>query len=124
MPGVGYEPGGAPARADRGETDRALAVIVALLGAWIATEAGTGSTEFSERKAMEDDRFLSLAQVAEMLQVSMRTLDRYRRAGTGPDYYRFGNRVRYRQRDVTAWAEARNESTEAHPGEAGRQTGD
>lgn len=73
---------------------------------------------------MEDDRFLSPAEVAQMLQLSLRTLDRYRRAGTGPDYHRTGNRVRYRQRDVEAWARARRVDTSARAEGAGGRSGD
>ena len=73
---------------------------------------------------MEDDRFLTPAEVAEMLQVSMRTLDGYRRAGTGPQFHRFNNRVRYRQRDVVAWARTWKDGANTRPEGAGRGSGD
>ena len=73
---------------------------------------------------MEDDRFISPAEVAQMLQLSLRTLDHYRRAGTGPDYSRFNNRGRYRQRDVKAWAKNLMAGTDAGPEGAGRRSVD
>ncbi len=41
------------------------------------------------------------------LGLSPRTLEGYRVSGGGPDFHRFGNRVRYRRRDLDAWAAQR-----------------
>lgn len=113
------------AGADQGETGVATIGIVAhLLANWSATMASQRLGESKEGSAMKVDRFLSPAEVAEMLQVSMRTLDRYRRAGTGPDYCRIANRVRYRQRDVTAWVRAQKVDTNTHQGLTGGRSED
>lgn len=57
-------------------------------------------------------RFLSQKQVAYMLGVSVRTLERHRLAGIGPHFVRMGRLVRYREVDVDEWAlNARGTST-------------
>ncbi len=51
--------------------------------------------------------FLTTIEVAEMLRISRRTLERMRVDGTGPRYVKVGpgkrSRVLYRQTDVEAW---------------------
>jgi predicted DNA-binding transcriptional regulator AlpA len=57
-------------------------------------------------------QFLSQKQVAYMLGVSVRTLERHRLAGLGPHFVRIGRLVRYREADVDEWAlKARGTST-------------
>ena len=52
-------------------------------------------------------RLLSQKQAAELLGLSVRTLERYRRAGIGPTFCRIGSRmVRYREQDLQAWTES------------------
>ena len=55
---------------------------------------------------MDPASFLDTDAVAEILGLSRRTLDRWRVTGAGPSYHKFGNRIRYRWRDVQAWAVA------------------
>jgi excisionase family DNA binding protein len=43
--------------------------------------------------------------LAEELQVSVRTLERWRQEGTGPAFIRVGRSPRYRRSDVDAWLE-------------------
>jgi excisionase family DNA binding protein len=51
--------------------------------------------------------YLSPAQAAELLGLSLRTLWKWRRRGTGPAWSRCGEwAVRYRRADVEAWIEA------------------
>ena len=57
------------------------------------------------RRPTADDDYLSTREVADMLQISMQTLMRWRTQKNGPRYHKFGNRVRYRLRDVKGWAE-------------------
>ena len=51
--------------------------------------------------------FLTTIEVADMLRISRRTLERMRVEGTGPRYLKVGpgkrSRVLYRQTDVEAW---------------------
>lgn len=51
--------------------------------------------------------FLTTIEVAGMLRISRRTLERMRVEGTGPRYLKVGpgkrSRVLYRQADVEAW---------------------
>jgi excisionase family DNA binding protein len=51
------------------------------------------------------DEYLTEAEVAALLKVTRGTIKRWRREGTGPPSLRFGRTVRYRRRDVDAWAE-------------------
>ena len=49
--------------------------------------------------------FMTSQWTAKFLGLSCRTLSRYRQKNVGPPYYRIGNRlIRYRVRDVGAWA--------------------
>jgi len=52
--------------------------------------------------------YLREMAVAELLGVTRRTLEDWRRLGTGPPWVRMTRRsVRYRRADVDAWAEKR-----------------
>ncbi|MFZ0526935.1 MAG: helix-turn-helix domain-containing protein [Xanthobacteraceae bacterium] len=46
------------------------------------------------------DALLSQKQTAQILGLSVRTLERYRLAGTGPRYARLGRLIRYRKCDL------------------------
>jgi excisionase family DNA binding protein len=52
------------------------------------------------------DSLLSQKQAARVLGLSVRTLERYRVAGTGPRWARLGKLVRYRNSDLTEWVES------------------
>ena len=47
--------------------------------------------------------YLSVRELAALLRVSRRTLDRYRARGIGPAFEKVAGRVRYRRSDVDAW---------------------
>ena len=49
------------------------------------------------------ERLLNQHETAEMLGVSVRTLERLRVLGTGPRYCRVGRLVRYRVCDLEEW---------------------
>ena len=52
-----------------------------------------------------DAYFMTSREAAAFLGLSLRTLVRLRSRGTGPPYYQFGDRLlRYRVRDLQAWA--------------------
>ena len=46
---------------------------------------------------MVEPEFMDARQAAALLGLSHRTLEGYRVSGGGPDFHRFGNRVRYRR---------------------------
>ena len=58
-------------------------------------------------KTENDPVYLDTNGAADLLGLSPRTLDRYRVTGEGPEFFRFGNRIRYLKSDVTAWAASR-----------------
>lgn len=58
------------------------------------------------------DGFLNEAQVAEFLCQSVRTIQKWRLTGYGPDYYKLGRSVRYLSSEVIEWtAERRRQHT-------------
>ena len=50
-----------------------------------------------------EERYLTPKEASDLLGISRRTLDRFRTRNSGPAYYKFGNRVRYRIEDLDAW---------------------
>lgn len=48
---------------------------------------------------------LTPTQTAEVLELGLSTLARWRLEGTGPCYIKLGRSVRYRQSDIDAWLE-------------------
>jgi predicted DNA-binding transcriptional regulator AlpA len=63
------------------------------------------------------EALLNSREVAELLRLSERTLERHRLAGTGPRYAALGRAIRYRRRDVLAFVEEhlRQSTSEARP---------
>ena len=57
----------------------------------------------------EEERLMTERQVAEYLNLSLRTIQRWRAEGTGPPVLYAGNRPRYRKADVDAWLQRRPE---------------
>lgn len=55
-----------------------------------------------------DDEIMTGAQVAELLHVSIRTLEEWRQTRTGPPYRKMGKHVRYLRSEVLAWFEGLN----------------
>jgi excisionase family DNA binding protein len=49
------------------------------------------------------DKLLTQQQLAAELQVSLRTLERWRQEGNGPAFIRVGRAPRYRRADIDAW---------------------
>jgi excisionase family DNA binding protein len=65
-----------------------------------------------ESTAYEAGEFLCDEELADLLNVSTRTILRWRRDGNGPPYCRIGPRyIRYRRPDVDAWADANTFAT-------------
>ena len=61
----------------------------------------------------DESGFFGARRAADYLGPSRRALDGYRVSGDGPAFHRFGNRVRYRRRDLDAWAAKRRATTTA-----------
>ncbi len=59
--------------------------------------------------------YLNSQEAADILRISIRTLERMRVEGTGPKYLKAGagtrSRVLYRQADLDAWLESRSFSS-------------
>jgi predicted DNA-binding transcriptional regulator AlpA len=60
--------------------------------------------------------FLDQRQTASLLNLSERTLERFRLEGTGPAYCKFGRRVMYARADVLSWADARRRTSTSGQG--------
>ena len=58
--------------------------------------------------------FLRTHEAADILRLSVRTLDSYRSRGGGPAYFLFGTHVAYARTDLAKWAAARRSWTTAH----------
>jgi excisionase family DNA binding protein len=60
----------------------------------------------------EEERLLSEKEVARYLNVSLRTLQRWRAEGTGPPHLMMAGRYpRYRKADVDAWLQQEREES-------------
>ncbi len=59
------------------------------------------------RRRRKGRRYVNTRKAAKLVGLSPRTLDTYRCTGAGPRYYRFGGCVRYRVKDLDAWAAGR-----------------
>ena len=64
--------------------------------------------------------YLRTAQVAEVLGLSPRTLEKWRLEGDGPVFHKFGGRVVYSRDDLDAWAEGCRRRSTSDPGPEGR----
>jgi len=53
------------------------------------------------------DGFIDETTAADFLCQSVRTLQKWRVTGFGPDFFKPGRSVRYRRRELIAWAEDR-----------------
>jgi hypothetical protein len=53
------------------------------------------------------DGFINEAKAADFLCQSVRTIQKWRVTGVGPEFYKSGRSVRYRRRELMAWANAR-----------------
>ena len=64
-----------------------------------------GAASLSEEQPRDDTAFLTQSEVSDLLGISVRTVERFRSYGTGPEYSKFGRVVRYRLCDVLVCAE-------------------
>ena len=56
------------------------------------------------------DGFIAETEAADFLCQSVRTIQKWRVTGAGPQFYKFGSSVRYRRRDLTEWVEDRRKA--------------
>ena len=54
-----------------------------------------------------EERYLTPKEAGDQLGISRRTLGRYRTRNSGPAFYKFGSKVRYKMEDLHAWAARR-----------------
>jgi hypothetical protein len=69
------------------------------------------------------DALLNEVQAADLLNLSIRTLQAWRAKRAGPDFVRAGRAIRYRRRDLVAWVETqvvslRGAEERSHPPQA------
>jgi predicted DNA-binding transcriptional regulator AlpA len=69
------------------------------------------------------ESLLNQKQAAQVLGISVRTLERHRVAGTGPRWARLGRLVRYRQSDLIAWVDSNLRSSTSEIVVSRRPTG-
>jgi hypothetical protein len=55
--------------------------------------------------------FLNQDEVAELLGIATRSLERFRQEGRGPAFRKFGRRVMYARDDVLSWADAQRRTS-------------
>jgi len=60
------------------------------------------------------DGFIDETQAADFLCQSVRTLQKWRVSGYGPNFYKPGRSVRYRRRDLLEWAEGRRRANTSY----------
>lgn len=59
----------------------------------------------SRDETIDDDVLLNEVRTADLLNLSIRTLQAWRVQGRGPSYVRAGRAVRYRKSDLKDWIE-------------------
>jgi len=63
--------------------------------------------EVNAMEANTEDRWLSRQELADRLEVPVKTLAQWASKGTGPRYAKFGRHVRYRLSGVIDWESRR-----------------
>ena len=61
----------------------------------------------------DQDRLLTITEVAELLRKPVATLRWWRHTNTGPHSFKIGRDVRYRQSDVHAWLDQQHHGQSA-----------
>ena len=82
-----------------------------------ANEGATMEKAKEVLPGVADIPFLNQQEVADLLGIANRTLERFRYEGRGPPFRKFGRRVLYSLPDVMAWADGqrRTSTHEAEP---------
>ena len=66
----------------------------------------------------KDVTYMDTQQAALYLDLSAKTLSRYRVSGDGPVFHQFGTRIKYRREDLDDWAAKRRRASTADDGSA------
>ena len=64
-------------------------------------------TDKSDHKPPDQDRLLTITEVAEILRVPVGTLRYWRHLGTGPESFKLGRGIRYSLSEVQRWLNER-----------------
>ena len=56
------------------------------------------------------EKFIPETEAADYLCQSVRTIQKWRVTGAGPQFFKFGRSVRYRRRDLFDWVEERRKA--------------
>jgi hypothetical protein len=72
------------------------------------TASNVGLTMLQDRNKRDPDALLMEVHAAELLNLSVRTLQAWRLRGDGPAFVRAGRAIRYRRGDLALWI---NENT-------------
>lgn len=75
------------------------------IGNIVATDKKV-TTMQSFRISTDADALLTETQAADVLNLSLRTLQVWRSNHAGPSFVRAGRAIRYRRRDICAWIDA------------------
>jgi predicted DNA-binding transcriptional regulator AlpA len=76
----------------------------------------TTSLSQGETPSQHDDTLLTEKQVAEWLQLSVRSIQAWRGRGGGPAFSKCGRCVRYRASEISRWLDERQRSSTSDPG--------
>jgi DNA-binding transcriptional MerR regulator len=68
------------------------------------------------REDSEPQLFLTERETADLLRVSVRTLQRWRLTGLGPRFCAFGGRRLYARKDILTWCEAQRRTSTSDTG--------
>src|SRR6516162_4403159 len=93
-----------PFRIRHGKFGKTLTVNLRLLTVLLTKAAGG-----------DVDQLLNQKQAARILDISVRSLERHRVAGTGPRYARLGRLIRYRECDLAEWVHDSLRTSTSHP---------
>ncbi len=66
--------------------------------------------EQSQPVQASEEEFLNERQVANLICQSVRTIQKWRVTGYGPEFYKLGRSVRYLRSEVIAWATERRKA--------------
>jgi hypothetical protein len=69
----------------------------------------------------DHDALMTEVQAADVLRLSIRTLQAWRTQRSGPSFVRAGRAIRYRRRDLNAWMDANTVSSSCANVASGRR---
>ncbi len=72
------------------------------------------SSESNNNPTQFWDGFIPELEAADFLCQSVRTIQKWRVTGTGPQFYKFGRSVRYRRRELDEWVAERRKAHTSH----------